>query len=848
MRRFAQLRDKGDDESFDRRPNFRKNRVSICLAPLATCGFLLLTVASAKAQVIAFISDLAQDFEAFGIAMSGGLALFSAVVAIEHIRQRNMWSRREAELSSELEHTRARLDRANVFLASEPQLLIAWDGVSEEPEIEAYQLFVTDTPVLRRALGFSTWLTPECARQLEANVDQLRRRGQAFRMALVGSSGRHFDADGRAIGGRAVLRIREVSGERLELISLREQHAANSSNLEGLRFMFEALPTPVWIRDAQGRISYVNSAYAQAVDAKDAAEVLARQSELLDQPARQRAETVRAKKLVWRERVGAVVAGSRRLLDVVEAPWSNSSAAIAFDRCEIEKMRADLEQQMQSHARTLEQLPIAVAIFDGAQRLVYHNPAYAELWRLDPEFLAQKPTDSEVLDRMRAQQRLPVEADYKLWKGKLLEAYRSPEQQEHIWHMPHGRTLRVVANPNPQGGVTYLYDDVSERYALESRFNALHRMQDQTLETLREGVAVFGADGRLKFSNPAFAAFWRLETSLLAEKPHFETISEHCRKLHSDGATWSALRSFVTGLSDMRSALTRRIERSDGLVLDVSAQPLPEGTALLTFVDVTAGVNVERVLTERNQALLAAEKLRNDFIHHVSYELRSPLNNINGFIHLLGEKSTGELNERQLEYLSYARKSTAALLAIINDILDLATIDENAMELELEDIDVESTMRAAAEGVQDRLAENSIELRIVTTGEVGSFRADSKRLRQILFNLLSNAIGFSSPGQAVILAALKRESEVVFKVSDHGRGIPPEVLEKVFDRFESHTAGSRHRGVGLGLSIVRAYTELHGGRVLIDSAPGEGTTVTCIFPARAEEAASPSVRSGARAS
>jgi signal transduction histidine kinase len=840
MRGFAHIRDKSAGVGLTRRLSLRKSKHFRYLAPGAIFAFVLAPAGGAQAQALAFLGRLTQNLEAFGIAMSGGLALFSAVVAIQHIRQRNAWGRREAELAADLERTRAKLDRSEAFLSSEPQILIAWDGVSDEPDIEAYQLFVADTPVLRRVLGFGSWLTPECARQLEASVDQLRRRGQGFRMPLTGSTGRHFDADGRAIGGRAVLRIREVSGERLELISLRERCAAVSTDVEGLRAMFDALPTPVWIRDAQGRLSHVNSAYVHAVEAKDAAEAIARQSELLDQAARKAAETARAQKAVWRGRVSAVVAGARRLLDVVDAPWTNSSAAIAFDRFEIEKIRADLEQQMQSHARTLEQLPIAVAIFDGGQRLVYHNPAYDELWRLDPALLAQKPTDSEVLDALRAQQRLPIEADYKLWKGKLLDAYRSPEQQEHIWHVPHGRTLRVVVNPNPQGGVTYLYDDVSERYDLESRFNALHRMQNETLETLREGVAVFGADGRLKFSNPAFAAFWRLNKNLLAEKPHFETISEHCKKLHSDATTWTALRTFVTGLHDMRS---------DGIVFDVSAQPLPEGAALLTFVDVTAGVNVERVLTERNQALLAAEKLRNDFIHHVSYELRSPLNNINGFIHLLGEKSTGELNERQLEYLGYVRKSTAALLAIINDILDLATIDENAMELELEDVDIGATMRAAAEGVQDRLAENSIELRIVTTGDVGSFRGDAKRLRQILFNLLSNAIGFSRPGQAITLAALERDGEVVFKVSDHGRGIPQEVLERVFDRFESHTAGSRHRGVGLGLSIVRAFTELHGGRVLIDSAPGEGTTVTCIFPARVNEEARPAAAvGGARAS
>jgi signal transduction histidine kinase len=380
---------------------------------------------------------------------------------------------------------------------------------------------------------------------------------------------------------------------------------------------------------------------------------------------------------------------------------------------------------------------------------------------------------------------------------------------------------------------------------LETRVNALSRTQSETLETLHEGVAVFGADGRLQFCNPAFAKLWRLDDDWLTENPRFDAVMARCRTLLDSAETWSALQNFVTGFGDMREGFTRRMERSDGVVLDCTVQSLLDGAALLTFVDVSNDVNVERALTDRNKALMAAEKLRNDFIHHVSYELRSPLNNINGFVHLLGADSTGALNPRQREYLGYVSKSSAALLAIIDDILDLATIDEDAMELEFSDVDVQATMRAAIEGVQDRLAENSIDLQIVTMDDVGSFRGDAKRVRQILFNLLSNAIGFSRPGQTVTLAALRRESELVFKVTDNGRGIPPEVLERVFERFESHTAGSRHRGVGLGLSIVRAFMELHGGKVFIDSVPGEGTTVTCVFPApAARDETSPATQEG----
>ena len=117
--------------------------------------------------------------------------------------------------------------------------------------------------------------------------------------------------------------------------------------------------------------------------------------------------------------------------------------------------------------------------------------------------------------------------------------------------------------------------------------------------------------------------------------------------------------------------------------------------------------------------------------------------------------------QKQLEYSGYIEKSSAALLAIINDILDLASIDTDAMELELTDVDIRQAIETAAQGLQDRLAESSIRLQIVAMDNVGTFRADAKRLRQVLFNLLSNAIGFSTPGQTVTLAAMRLGARLV---------------------------------------------------------------------------------------
>jgi signal transduction histidine kinase len=765
-----------------------------------------------------------------GLAVFMGVVLFATFTSILHLVGRRQWALREKALAAELSQTRARLDRANLFLSADPQIVVAWGSASEEPDVEGEYSLVTDAPLPRRVLGFGSWLAPELARKLDEAVERLRQRGEAFTITVASLTGRHFDVEGRAIAGRAVMRIRDISGDRLQLVRLRENHNRLIEEIGALRAMLDAVPSPTWTRDTDGRIVWVNAAYASAVEAKDAIDAAARGLELFDRATREAALAMRAAGETWRRRAPAVAAGERRMYDVVDVPSAGGSAGMASDLSQIVALQSEIKSQAASHARTLDQLSTGVAIFDRAKRLVFHNAAYRQIWALDAALLEQQPTDDEILDRLRAKRQLPEQADFRSWKAQLLAAYQAIDPVEHIWYIPDGRTLRAVTTPNPQGGVTYLFDDVTQRFNLESQFNALIRVQGETLDTLKEGVAVFGMDGRLKLSNPAFVELWRLDPAKIARRPHIDEMARLCSALYHDTGLWSALRDVIVGMPEVRAGYEKRIERNDGAVVDCAAMPLPDGATLITFFDVTAGVNVERTLTKLNKALMEAEQLRNAFIRRVSYELRSPLTSIIGFTQLLAAGAVGPLNEKQLEYAGHVTKSSAALLAIIDDILDLASIDAGALELRLEDVDVAEAMKAAAEGVQDRLTETGIELRIIATDGVGAMRADGLRVRQVLFNLLSNAIGFSEPGQTVTLAAMRRGDEIVFKVSDRGRGIPPDVMDRIFTPFETFTAGSRHRGVGLGLSIVRALVELHGGRVLIDSAADEGTTVTCIFP------------------
>ncbi len=175
--------------------------------------------------------------------------------------------------------------------------------------------------------------------------------------------------------------------------------------------------------------------------------------------------------------------------------------------------------------RSFDRLATAFAVFDAQQRLTHFNQAYVELWQLDPEWLATHPRDGEILDRLRQARRLPEKADYREWKQGWLAAYGSNAQVEDQWHLPDGRTLHVVADSEGEAGVTYLYENVTERLELESRYNALIEVQRETLDTLREGVAVFAPSGRLRLYNQAFAAIWRLNPRQLDGEPHIEESS-----------------------------------------------------------------------------------------------------------------------------------------------------------------------------------------------------------------------------------------------------------------------------------------------------------------------------------
>ena len=360
---------------------------------------------------------------------------------------------------------------------------------------------------------------------MEGAVEALRARGEGFSTTLTTLAGRPIEAEGHVVGGRAILRLKDVGGIKRELADLRVRlqqqvedersaaHAGRGAAVAGLGAR----------RGRQARLRQRRLCARRRRQGRRPKRSQ-RGIELFDRAAREELFRAHEAAQPYAGRLPAIVAGNRRTFDVQTFPTRRGSAGIAIDATEAEAMRAEVKRMVDAHRRTLDQLSTGVAIFGSDQKLTFYNAAYRALWDLDASFLDQGPTDSAVLDQLRGAGKLPEEHDFRQWKADLHEAYRAIEAKEHTWHLPDGRTLRVVTTPNPEGGVIYLFHDVTGRLDLERRYVALISVQGETLDNLAEAVAVFGSDGRLRLFNPVFARMWKLDAAVLAEHPHIEAV------------------------------------------------------------------------------------------------------------------------------------------------------------------------------------------------------------------------------------------------------------------------------------------------------------------------------------
>ncbi|HYT32458.1 MAG TPA: GAF domain-containing protein, partial [Thermoanaerobaculia bacterium] len=238
-----------------------------------------------------------------------------------------------------------------------------------------------------------------------------------------------------------------------------------------------------------------------------------------------------------------------------------------------------------------------------------------------------------------------------------------------------------------------------------------------------------------------------------------------------------------------------------------------------------------REIADKSAQLEAASRHKSEFLANMSHELRTPLNAIIGFSEILAEKMFGDINEKQTEYLQDILESGRHLLSLINDILDLSKIEAGRMELELSDFHLPSAIENALILVRERASRRGIRLGSTIDERLGAIGGDERKVKQVLLNLLSNALKFTPEGGRIDVGARLDDRMAEVSVADTGIGIAPEDQDAVFEEFRQvGAADKKAEGTGLGLALSRKFIELHGGRIWVKSETGTGSTFTFTLP------------------
>ena len=746
------------------------------------------------------------------------------------------------------------------ILGAHPGVILVWQGDAlegDEDEIAAPELYgspvalagllsftddaISPDPAVRIIEGLADLEARDSSGQdttLRIRLRELRDTGQAFSLTIIGPSGRFLEADGRTAGARAVVWVTDTTIKGLEESSARgkleEARQVIARDPTAFLDMLGKAPFPAWRVSGMGKLQWVNPAYIEAVDGVNLDRVLDRQL-MLDQAAAEQARKTISEGMDIDETRHMVVNGDRRAMRVLTFPLSGGAGAMAFDVTAQENAREELNRHVRAHDETLNHVADAVAIFGSDRKLTFYNKAFRDMWDLDESFLLDRPNHGQLLDRLRERRKLPARTNYAEWRAEELSYYLDIDGvKEDTWSLPDDRTLSVTRQRHPMGGLLLLFKDITGELDLQTKFNAIVKTQASTLDNLHEAVAVYGGDGRLKLFNKAFETLWNLDHDKLKDQPDYDDIIEECIPLFHDAEIWDAIKGHITDPSaKARQSTTGEMRRSDGSILTYLTHPLPDGNTLIAFADVTATRRVESALRDRAEAFEAADRLKTEFVRNVSYQLRSPLTTISGYAELLESQRNDKLTERQSDYVGSILTASDHLGKLIENILDLAMIEAGRMDLDLKDVNLRDMIDSSIEMVVSKAEDTQIAVRAEIAGELGTIRADERRLKQVLFNLISNSLRFTDSGGEIVVSAQRMGDMVTLSVRDNGRGLEAEKRATSFDSFVS----GDQRGAGLGLALVKHFIDLHGGTVGMKPVEGGGLEVTCWLPVQASKAA-----------
>lgn len=635
-------------------------------------------------------------------------------------------------------------------------------------------------------------------------VRPVQPQGSARRLTIAGSPA----APGT--NASVVMWVFDATESEGEIVRLANETARLTTAFESLAQLIEAAPIPMWHRGPDLRLTLVNRAYVEAVDAASAEDAVARGLELVEAASGgagpiAAAAAARDSGEVTARTVPATLGGQRRSVRIVDVPLGDAGVAgYALDNDELDRARGDFRRFAEAQRNTLDRLSAGVAQFDSERCLAFSNAAFQALFALKPEWVADRPEFDRVLERMREAGRTPETRDFPAWKNERRGWFsRAGGAIEEAWLLPGGAHLRLVGQPLPDGGLLLVFEDRTEQVQLASARDTLLRVREATFDNLFEAVGVFAGDGRLNVWNNRFRDLWGFDEALLASHPRVDALAEAAAPMLSTPSRASLIRELVRAATVERKSQSGRVAFKDGRHFEFGAVPLPDGNALLTMLDITDSRRIERALRDRTEALESADKVKTAFVANMSYELRTPLTSIGGFAEMLAGGYAGKLNKPAKDYVQAILDSVATLGALVDQVLESTQSDAG---MGAEPVDLVALLGAVASEHEGQSSANGQVLVRDLHANAGRVSIDAKALKAVVSALLDRAIADAGQGGRVLLHASATDGGVQIVVSDDGQG-----------------AGGEPEA-------ARTFADATGATLTAMAQAGEGTVVQLVLP------------------
>jgi len=523
------------------------------------------------------------------------------------------------------------------------------------------------------------------------------------------------------------------------------------------------------------------------------------------------------------------------VISIYRKPVSTGGFAITFTDI-TEEVRAGEDAKVKSELLQITQDNMAQAIcqLDADLRVRNFNANWAKMLDLPPEIARAGISIADVL-RYRAKRGDLGEGDMDKLVEHRIKTMHNGEALRSERVLPSGQVITILRTPIPGGGFVITYTDVTERWIAEREAEKKSALLETALANMSQGIAIHDAEQRLVTCNDKYTA-WRggLPTKLLEPgPPHEETIRYRAQNgNYGPGDPLGQLRNRMDKMQagEIRSAM-RLI---DGHVIRAQREIMPGGGFVTTYTDITDLKKIETELIRAKEFAEMGSRAKTEFLANMSHELRTPLNAIIGFSEMIQSGIYGPLGDgRYDDYISSINESGLHLLSLIDDILDLSKIEVGRIELSESEVDLTEVVESCLMLVREQSQAAKIDLRSANSRGIPPIHADSRRLKQVLLNLLQNAIKFTPEGGTIRAETeLMPDGSLQISIADTGIGMKAEDIPRALERFGQidSSLSRRFDGAGLGLPLSKALMELHGGTLEIKSAPGEGTIVLVTLP------------------